>query len=296
MTESTSSSTSRGIRRATAWPRLPASRPPWSSTWLDYFDTTGCEAFDAIVTDARHTPPGDPQPFVERRLRLAPLRFCYAAPDYAARSRSAAPGETAGRGLRGLPPLREDRPVGRSKAWAELLRRALGARRDQERRPERRARPRLSRRAPRGGRPAHGPGRTARRLAAPGNAGEYGDIDVALDTFPYNGGVTTLEALCMGRPVVAVEGDSLISRQSAAILRRRGLTELVARDARNMVELAASLAADPGAPLGVFPPGLRDRLSASPVCDAAAFTRRSKRPIGRRGAPGAPGRRSEIPR
>jgi predicted O-linked N-acetylglucosamine transferase (SPINDLY family) len=101
---------------------------------------------------------------------------------------------------------------------------------------------------------------------------QYGEIDIALDAFPYNGGITTLEALWMGRPVIAVEGETLIARQSAAILRAAGLGELVAPDAEGLVELAAGLAADRRR-LAELCAGLRPRLAASPVCDAAAFVR-----------------------
>jgi len=83
--------------RLRALSRKPA---PIVLTWLDYFDTTGCEAFDALVTDPLHSPPGDGQRFVERRLRLEPLRFCYGPPEDAPDvvslpSRRAAPSPSA---------------------------------------------------------------------------------------------------------------------------------------------------------------------------------------------------------
>jgi predicted O-linked N-acetylglucosamine transferase (SPINDLY family) len=102
---------------------------------------------------------------------------------------------------------------------------------------------------------------------------QYADIDIALDTFPYNGGITTFEALWMGRPVLAVRGGSMISRQSAAILNAVGLGELIAPDAAGLAELAASLAADPGR-LSRLAGGLRARMAGSPACDAPAFARK----------------------
>jgi predicted O-linked N-acetylglucosamine transferase (SPINDLY family) len=77
----------------------------------------------------------------------------------------------------------------------------------------------------------------------------------------------------MGRPVVTVEGGSLISRQSAAILRAAGVGELVARNVDGMAALAVELAADRRR-LADLCAGLRPRLAASPACDAAAFVRK----------------------
>src|SRR6185437_14368897 len=58
----------------------------------------------------------------------------------------------------------------------------------------------------------------------------YDDIDVALDTFPYGGGTTTMEAIWQGVPVVTFHGDRWASRQSASLLRAAGLGEYVVRD------------------------------------------------------------------
>ncbi len=74
---------------------------------------------------------------------------------------------------------------------------------------------------------------------------EYAAIDVVLDTFPYNGGLTTLEALWMGRPVVAVDGTTLISRQSRAILSAIGMPNSARPIPARYVEIAAGLIRDP---------------------------------------------------
>jgi protein O-GlcNAc transferase len=101
---------------------------------------------------------------------------------------------------------------------------------------------------------------------------EYADVDVVLDTFPYNGGLTTLEALWMGRPVVTVGGDTLISRQSRAILSEIGLEELCAPDAQGFVETASRLVTLP-AELARLSASLRPALEASALLDHAGFTR-----------------------
>ena len=51
----------------------------------------------------------------------------------------------------------------------------------------------------------------------------YNDVDIALDTFPYTGCTTTADALWMGVPVLTVAGESMVSRQAAAVLRGVGL-------------------------------------------------------------------------
>src|SRR5262249_12687950 len=66
----------------------------------------------------------------------------------------------------------------------------------------------------------------------------YDDIDVALDPFPYNGGVTTCDALAMGVPVVALLGARMIGRQSAALLRAAGHPEWIAATEAEYADLA----------------------------------------------------------
>ena len=75
----------------------------------------------------------------------------------------------------------------------------------------------------------------------------------------------------MGVPVVARLGDSLISRQSAAMLEAAGLSNLIARDDDAYVQIAADLASD-ATRLGALRNGLRTTIVASPLCDADAFT------------------------
>jgi predicted O-linked N-acetylglucosamine transferase (SPINDLY family) len=101
---------------------------------------------------------------------------------------------------------------------------------------------------------------------------EYLDVDVVLDTFPYNGGVTTLESLWMGRPVVSLAGDTLIGRQSKAMLAAIGLDgRLCARDSAGFAEIAAALVADPEA-LAELSASLRGKVSRSRLVDTVAFT------------------------
>src|SRR5439155_8139936 len=72
----------------------------------------------------------------------------------------------------------------------------------------------------------------------------FNQFDIALDPFPYNGGVTTCDALWMGVPVVTLAGRTYVSRQGGSLLTNVGLPELVAATTDDYVRIAASLAAD----------------------------------------------------
>jgi protein O-GlcNAc transferase len=102
--------------------------------------------------------------------------------------------------------------------------------------------------------------------------GEYNDIDVVLDPFPYSGGLTTCEALWMGVPTVTVPGEIFASRHSMSHLSNAGLSEWVAGDLAGYLELAVAKASDIPA-LAALRSGLRARVKASPLCNASRFGR-----------------------
>ncbi len=72
----------------------------------------------------------------------------------------------------------------------------------------------------------------------------YDEIDIALDTFPWNGHTTTCEALWMGVPVITLAGDSHRSRMCASVLHQLGLQDFVAGNHEAYIQLATTLAAD----------------------------------------------------
>ncbi|MBI2772333.1 MAG: tetratricopeptide repeat protein [Burkholderiales bacterium] len=98
------------------------------------------------------------------------------------------------------------------------------------------------------------------------------DIDIALDPFPYNGGATACDALWLGLPMVALEGEAFVSRMGATLLRHLGLAELVAPDAQGYTALAVALARDIPR-LAALRAGMRDRVAASALRDEAGFTK-----------------------
>jgi protein O-GlcNAc transferase len=100
----------------------------------------------------------------------------------------------------------------------------------------------------------------------------YNEIDIALDTFPYNGGTTTTEAIWQGVPVVTFWGDRWVSRTSASILRAGNLGHFVNRDLNGYIEQAIALATSPHE-LQNLRRNMRSNLRASPVCDTETFAR-----------------------
>jgi predicted O-linked N-acetylglucosamine transferase (SPINDLY family) len=104
----------------------------------------------------------------------------------------------------------------------------------------------------------------------------YDKIDIALDTFPYNGGTTTTEAIWQGVPVVTFFGDRWVSRTSASLLRAGTLGDFVAQDLAGYISSAVRLANSPEALLELRR-GMRPRLQASPVCDTHTFARHMER-------------------
>ena len=99
---------------------------------------------------------------------------------------------------------------------------------------------------------------------------EYGDLDIALDPTPYNGGTTTLQALWMGVPVVALAGGNFVSRMGASFLTTLGRPAWVAADDDAYVAAVCQLAADLPA-LRQGRAALRAAMAASPLCDIASY-------------------------
>jgi predicted O-linked N-acetylglucosamine transferase (SPINDLY family) len=100
---------------------------------------------------------------------------------------------------------------------------------------------------------------------------EYGDVDIALDPTPYNGGTTTLQALWMGVPVVTLEGHNFVSRMGASFLRTLGRPEWVAASEAGYVATAVALARERRA-LRAGRAALRAQMLASPVSDIDTYT------------------------
>ena len=85
-------------------------------------------------------------------------------------------------------------------------------------------------------------GRVALRSYSENYLEDYNTVDIALDTFPYNGGLTTCEALYMGVPVITLRGNWHGAKIGASILTAAGLPELVAKDSADYVKKAILIA------------------------------------------------------
>ena len=70
----------------------------------------------------------------------------------------------------------------------------------------------------------------------------YHEIDLGLDTFPYNGHTTSLDAFWMGVPVVTLAGQTVVGRAGVCQLSNLGLPELIARGTEQFVQIAVELA------------------------------------------------------
>ncbi len=100
----------------------------------------------------------------------------------------------------------------------------------------------------------------------------YDRIDIALDTTPYSGGTTTVEALWQGVPVLTMQGDRWAARTSLSILMAAGFAEDVAPDTAGLVALARARAENPAA-LAARRAGQRARIAASPAANPAPLCR-----------------------
>jgi protein O-GlcNAc transferase len=100
----------------------------------------------------------------------------------------------------------------------------------------------------------------------------FNRVDLSLDTFPFNGSVTTLESLWMGVPVVTLAGDIFMSRMGLSILGRLGLEIFSATSREEYVAKACAFASQLDS-LGQIRKALRGRMLNSPLCDPGRWGR-----------------------
>jgi protein O-GlcNAc transferase len=252
--------------------RLPvfADKPaPVQCSWLGYFGTTGLAEIDYIIADRFVIPSGEEGFYSETICRLPDSYLCF-TPPHAAPPVGPSPDGPVTFGCFNNPLKINETVVA---AWSAILA-AI---------PESRLllkTKQLDDAAMRGALveqfAVHGIARG--RIVCAGGApraallAAYGDIDIALDPFPYCGGTTTVEALWMGVPVISLRGDRFTARVGDSILTTSGLPELVEASIPDYIARASDLARDRPRLAGLRA-GLRDRLAASPLCDAARFAR-----------------------
>lgn len=100
----------------------------------------------------------------------------------------------------------------------------------------------------------------------------YGQVDIGLDSFPYNGTTTTCEAAWMGVPTITLAGSTHAGRVGVSLLSQLGLNELIAEAPQDYVRIAVEFASDLER-LAALRAGLRERMAGSTLCDGSAFAR-----------------------
>jgi predicted O-linked N-acetylglucosamine transferase (SPINDLY family) len=99
----------------------------------------------------------------------------------------------------------------------------------------------------------------------------YHRVDVALDTFPYNGTTTTCEAFWMGVPVIVLEGSFHVSRVGVSLLTSVGLNGFIASSVDDYIQKAVTLSQDLGT-LSTIRSNLRELMGNSQLMDAKTLT------------------------
>ncbi|WP_457442858.1 tetratricopeptide repeat protein [Roseateles sp. P5_E4] len=250
-----------GGHRLGVFARRPA---PRQLSWLGYAGSTGLAEMDGFIGDRWLLPEGAEAGFVEPLLRL-PDSFTVYAPPAEAPAVAMRGGPMCFGCFNALHKLGDEVLA----LWARVL----------EAVPDSRLllkAPGLQHEAERTALLGRWPGDAARLdLQGPGPLADYladfGRIDIALDPFPHSGGMTTLDGLWMGVPVLTLPGPAPISRQGLSFMQTLGLApDWVASDAEDYVRLAVRWAAD-RAGLAALRAGLRERMAVSPLGDAERF-------------------------
>ncbi len=254
-------------RRVLAFARRPA---PIQMCWLAYPGTTGLDAMDYRLSDPYLDPPdADTTVYTEETIRLPETFWCYDpltdVPDV-----SPLPALANGRITFGsLNHFRKLNP-GVLGLWAKVLNAVPNSR--------------LVIVAPDGGPPDRvrsffeGAGVKPDRIEFVGRCARldylarYREIDIGLDTFPYNGHTTSLDALWMGVPTVTLIGDTVVGRGGLCLSMNIGLPELIAKTHDEYLEIARALASDLEHLSGLRQT-LRGRLQRSPLMDGPRFAR-----------------------
>lgn len=252
--------------RPLVFARKPA---PVQVAWLAYPGTTGLDAMEYRLSDPRLDPPGYESQYSERTVVLPDSFWCY---DPLTREPPVNPLPALTRGFVTLGCL--NNPCKLHDRALELWGRVLNALPDA----------RLMLLAP----PGKYRVRLQQRLATVGVAPDrvnfvgmqtranylrtYHEIDLGLDTLPYNGHTTSLDSFWMGVPVVTRTGNTCVGRAGLSQLYQLGLTGLAAETDEAFIATVISLASD-RTTVAALRASLRARLESSPLMDGARFAR-----------------------
>jgi protein O-GlcNAc transferase len=247
--------------------RKPA---PVQVTWLGYLNTTGLGAMDYRITDGHADPSGVSERYhTETLIRLPDSQWCYRHPGPTPPI-STLPALATGAICFGSFNKYQKLSVLLLEIWARLLLQLPGARilfvgvpqDEQQRLTEFFA--------------GHGVARQRLEMHDRVPLEKFREmhqrVDIALDAHPYSGATTTCDSLWMGVPTLTLTGATSISRSTSSLLHELALDEWTARTPEEFIELAGRHAGDLQR-LADLRAGLRGKMQASPLMDAARFTR-----------------------
>lgn len=260
-----------GENRLAVFARRPA---PVQVTWLGYFASTGLPEMDYLIGDPASTPVDTSEWFSEKVYRMPQTRLCMSAPkplsDIAVR-----PPPCLRNGYITFGSYQQVTKITRRvlAVWAQALQAV----------PQSRLRIQTA--------AIDTPSMRDRLVQDLQQAGidlarvtllgayeleqyleSHNDVDVLLDTFPYPGGTTTAFALWMGVPTVTLAGNTMLSRQGASMLQCVGLTDWIAQDESEYVDLCRRMASAPKT-LAALRAELREQALKSPLFDSQSFAK-----------------------
>jgi predicted O-linked N-acetylglucosamine transferase (SPINDLY family) len=253
----------------TVFLRRPA---PLQVTYLGYANTTGISTMDYRFTDSVTDPEGTSQKYREKLVRMKAGLACYSPPQNVP---DVVPPPVTGNGYVTFGSLNNLAKINDHviDLWARVLRTIPSARmivfRGRLVDPDTR-RHLLER--------FTGAGIAEDRISLAwrhpsGSHWEvFNQIDIMLDTFPWNAHTIACESLWMGVPVITLKGDRHSARLCASVLTQAGLAGLVANTRDEFIDIACDLSGSPGK-LAEMRIQMRGKIAASPLCDAITFAR-----------------------
>lgn len=254
---------------------LFAWRPaPLQVAWLGYWASTGVAEIDFILVDQVSVPESSQQFFCEKTWYLPETRFCFTPPaELRTLVVSSQPADRNGYVTFGSFQMLNKMSDSTLSAWSKVLKLIPMARLRLQNwelgYPDAAEKMRVR---------LHSCGVDLNRVDFYGGVSRaeylasYSEVDMILDTFPFPGGTTTVEALWMGVPTITLTGNTLVSRQGESLLRCIGLGNWVASTEPEYVELALSKAND-FAGLSELRKNIRGQLLNSPLVDARLFSK-----------------------
>jgi predicted O-linked N-acetylglucosamine transferase (SPINDLY family) len=233
-------------------------------------NSTGLSAIDYLISDSIESPSDDDRYYTEKLIRMPDDYICYTPPNYLP---DVGPLPAIQNGYVTLGCFNNPTKINKEvlREWAALMREIPNSRlllkSFQYNSSDLRQRIKNTLNA-------NGIDESRVQLEGPVGHGElldaYNRVDIALDPWPYSGGLTTCEALIMGVPVVTLPGESFAGRHSATHLINAGLPELVVHNWDEYRARILSLVADVES-LATIRANLRSTFLQSPVCNAKQF-------------------------